>query len=130
MENAVDCLARIARLQGRRSVFIAGDMMELGTESGRLHRQLGRFAARHEVAVILAAGQFAHALLEGAQETDNNCAGGRLRLAFGTVEALCNNLHLYIRPDDIILIKASRSVRLERVVGRLRELFGKEQTTL
>lgn len=130
MENAVDCLARIARLQGRRSVFIAGDMMELGTESGRLHRQLGRFAARHEIAVILAAGQFAHALLEGAQETDNNCAGGRLRLAFGTVEALCNNLHLYIRPDDIILIKASRSVRLERVVGRLRELFGKEQTTL
>jgi len=128
MENAVDCLIRMARSQGRRSVFIAGDMLELGAESEALHRQLGKFAAEQGVVVLLSAGQFAQVLAEGAVRADNHLGGGSVRVAFGTVEALCNNLHFYIRPDDIILVKASRSVRLERVVERLRELFGGRQS--
>lgn len=125
MANAVDCLVRMAQSQGRRSVFAAGDMLELGSQSESLHHRLGQFAAERGVDVILAAGTYAQMLVEGAVRTDNHLSSSRVRLAFGTVEALCNNLHLYIRPDDIILVKASRSVRLERVVERLRELFGK-----
>lgn len=128
MENAVDCLVRMAQSQGRRSVFIAGDMLELGAESDSLHRQLGKFAAERGVGVILAVGRFAQALAEGAARTDNLLGGPGVRIAFGTVEALSNNLHFYVQPDDIILIKASRSIRLERVVERLRELFAGRQS--
>ncbi|HPP55085.1 MAG TPA: UDP-N-acetylmuramoyl-tripeptide--D-alanyl-D-alanine ligase [Anaerohalosphaeraceae bacterium] len=128
MENAVDCLVRMAQVQGRRSVFIAGDMLELGAESESLHRQLGKFAAEQGVVVLLSAGRFAQVLAEGAARADNHMGSGCVRIAFGTVESLCNNLHFYIRPDDIILVKASRSVRLERVVERLRELFGGRQS--
>ena len=78
--------------------------------------------------VILAAGQFAESFMEGAVKTDN--AKGKIAQtrAFGSIEALCNNLHRFIRPDDIILVKASRSARFECVVDRLRDLFGKQQT--
>ncbi len=122
MENAVDCLVRMARSQGRRSVFIAGEMLELGAESERYHRALGRFAAVNGVEVLLTVGRFAQAMVEEAVRADNSVE--RARLAFGTVETLCNLLHSLVRADDIILVKASRSVRLERVVDRLRELFG------
>jgi UDP-N-acetylmuramoyl-tripeptide--D-alanyl-D-alanine ligase len=129
MENAIDCLSRMAAQQKRRGVFIAGDMKELGPHSVSLHRQIGRFAAERGVRVILAAGEFAESVMEGARKTDN--AGVRIEQlrTFGGVEGLCNNVHLFIRPDDIILVKASRSARFESVVARLRDLFGKQQTT-
>jgi UDP-N-acetylmuramoyl-tripeptide--D-alanyl-D-alanine ligase len=129
MENAIDCLARMAAQQKRRGVFVAGDMKELGPHSASLHRQIGRFAAERGIRVILAAGEFAESVMEGARKTDN--AGGRIEQlrTFGGVEGLCNNVHLFIRPDDIILVKASRSAHFESVVARLRDLFGKQQTT-
>jgi UDP-N-acetylmuramoyl-tripeptide--D-alanyl-D-alanine ligase len=129
MENAVDCLVRMAQMQGRRSVFLAGDMLELGASSEPLHRELGRFAAERGVEVLLAAGRFAQFVMEGAVGADNHAEVRRIRQSFGTVSSLCNNLHLYIRPDDIILVKASRSVRLEQVIERLRELFGGRKST-
>ncbi len=129
MENALDCLARMAAQQHRRSVLIAGDMKELGPHSRSLHRQIGAAASRCGIEVILAAGQFAEALVEGAEKTDNTHEKIEQMRTFGSLEALCNNVHRFIRPDDIILVKASRSARFEYVVARLRELFGKQQTT-
>lgn len=128
MENAIDCLVRIAGEQKRRSVLVAGDMKELGPHSISLHRQIGQFASERGVGVILAAGEFAESVAEGARKTDN--AGVRIEKlrTFGSVESLCNNVHLFIRPDDIILVKASRSARFESVVDRLRDLFGKQTT--
>lgn len=128
MENAIDCLARIAAEQNRRSVVIAGDMKELGPHSISLHRQVGAIAARCGIDVILAAGQFAESFMEGAAKTDNAKGKNDQMRTFGSIEALCNNLHRFIRPDDIILVKASRSARFECVVDRLRDLFGKQQT--
>lgn len=129
MENALDCLAQIAAQQKRRSVVIAGDMKELGPHSVSLHRQVGAIAARCGIHVILAAGQFAQAFMEGAAKTDNTPGKIEQIRTFGSTEALCNNVHRFIRPDDIILVKASRSARFEYVVDRLRDLFGKQQTT-
>lgn len=129
MENAIECLSQMAAQQKRRGVLIAGDMKELGPHSIGLHRQIGRFAAERGIDVILAAGEFAESILEGAQRSDN--AQTRLEQfhLFAGVEGLCNNVHLFVRPDDIILVKASRSARFELVVARLKDLFGLQQTT-
>lgn len=129
MENALDCLARMSAHQKRRSVFIAGDMNELGPHSISLHRQVGAFAARCGIRLILATGRFAQHYIEGASTTDNVNEKVEPMRTFGSIEALCNNLHTLIQPDDIILVKASRSAHFEEIVDRLRDLFGQQSKT-
>jgi len=122
MANALYCLRSIADESGRRSVFIAGSMAELGPESERLHEKLGRNAAVCQVKVILSAGPFSENILQGA----GNVATYPLEVqAFENTEQLCDNLHKWIDPDDIILVKGSRSAHLEKAVERLKELFCK-----
>lgn len=123
MENALETLAQMASKQNRRPVFIAGDMAELGIHSDSLHEQIGRFALRQGVQVFLAAGRYGQMYLKGAKKTDNLTQEIPQMRTFGTVETLCRNVHNYLLPDDIILIKASRASRMEQVVDRLRELF-------
>lgn len=119
MSNALSCLSSMAKRTGRRRVFIAGCMAELGQQSAVLHEQLGREAALQGVQVLLAAGAFASHILQGASGQSSEIRAE----VFGNTEQLCNNLHKWIQPDDIILVKGSRSANLEKAVLRLRVLF-------
>jgi UDP-N-acetylmuramoyl-tripeptide--D-alanyl-D-alanine ligase len=120
MSNALSCLSSMAKQTGRRTVFIAGCMAELGRESASLHEQLGQEAVSEGVQALLAAGPFARQILQGASADPTVCWAD----AFENTEQLCDNLHKWIEPDDIILVKGSRSAHLEKAVQRLRELFG------
>jgi UDP-N-acetylmuramoyl-tripeptide--D-alanyl-D-alanine ligase len=120
MSNALSCLSSMAKQTGRRKVFIAGCMAELGVQSACLHEQLGREAVSQGVQVLLAAGPFAEQILEGASDGPTECRGD----VFENTRQLCDNLHKWVQPDDIILVKGSRAANLEQAVQRLRELFG------
>ena len=120
MKNAVDCLIQIARAAPGRAVFICGQMAELGKKSQHHHARLGRLIASAGVDVLLTAGPFGRETARAAQET----ADGDFKLfEFDDTESLCNNLVDIIRDGDIILIKGSRSARLEKAVEKLQELF-------
>lgn len=119
MANALSCLSSKAEQTARRKVFIAGCMAELGQQSAVLHEQLGREAALQGVHILLAAGPFATNILQGAM---SDSAGIRAEI-FENTQQLCDNLHKWIQPDDIILVKGSRSANLEKAVQRLRVLF-------
>lgn len=118
MANALSCLGSMACKNGRRKIFIAGSMAELGPQSKLLHRELGQKAISEGIQVLLAVGPFAEQILQGVQ--DGSC----WVCAFAETEQLCDNLHKWIKPDDIVLVKGSRSANLEKAVQRLRELFG------
>ncbi|MEN8127345.1 MAG: UDP-N-acetylmuramoyl-tripeptide--D-alanyl-D-alanine ligase [Planctomycetota bacterium] len=120
MANGLSCLASMAANTQKRKVFIAGSMAELGPQSEPLHVQLGQKAASEGVKVLLAVGPFAEQVLQGASETGQDAA---LACAFKKTGQLCDNLHKWIQPDDIILVKGSRSANLEKAIQRLRELF-------
>lgn len=122
MSNALACLGLMAVQTGRRKVFIAGCMAELGPQAETLHEQLGREAACQGVQVLLAAGPFSENILQG---TGRDSVSG-VSQAFQSTDQLCDNLHKWIQPDDIILVKGSRAAHLEKAVQRLRELFGSE----
>jgi UDP-N-acetylmuramoyl-tripeptide--D-alanyl-D-alanine ligase len=121
MANALSCLSSMARSTEKRKVFIAGSMAELGPQSESLHEQLGQEAVSQGVRVLLAAGPFAEQILQGAARAG---LGASSMCAFKETEQLCDNLHKWIQPDDIVLVKGSRSANLEKAVQRLRELFG------
>ncbi|MHC5181928.1 MAG: UDP-N-acetylmuramoyl-tripeptide--D-alanyl-D-alanine ligase, partial [Planctomycetota bacterium] len=125
MANALSCLSSIAQTTSKRKVFIAGSMAELGSESERLHEQLGQCAVSEGVEVLLASGSYAERILQGAAAAGKD--SGRMR-AFEKIGQLCDNLHKWIQPDDIILVKGSRSAGLEQAVERLKELFANSKT--
>ncbi|RKY07866.1 MAG: hypothetical protein DRP66_05760 [Planctomycetota bacterium] len=119
MKNAVDCLMQIARVQPGRTVFICGQMAELGKKSRQHHARLGRLIASAGVEVLLAAGPFARTTANAAQEKAD---ADFEFFVFDDTESLCNNLVDIIRRGDIILIKGSRSARLEKATEKLQKL--------
>ncbi len=121
MRNALDCLCDIAKRKKRRSIFVCGSMAELGDRSEAMHKELGRAICEEGVNVLIAVGPFARVVAEGAEKSGNN----KLRVyVFEKTEELCNNLEKIVAPDDIVLVKGSRNMKLERAVDRLRALFG------
>ncbi|MBB6098012.1 UDP-N-acetylmuramoyl-tripeptide--D-alanyl-D-alanine ligase [Deinobacterium chartae] len=97
-------LEALARYPGRR-VAVLGEMRELGPDSDHFHREIAAFARAH-ADVVYSFGDRASLLSDRP---------------FETVEALVAALTAELRPGDTVLFKASRGVRLERVLSPLLE---------
>lgn len=115
--NADSMLAGLQTLSdlpcaGRR-VAVLGDMAELGPHSETAHAEVGRAAARLEVDRVYAVGRYA-AIMAGA-------AGQSLAHASADWEATAQALLSELRAGDTLLVKASRSSRLDRLVDLLLE---------
>ena len=110
MRAALDVLGGLAG--GRQRVAVLGTMRELGSHAARLHGEIARDALATSVDVIAAVGEMAAALHAAAP------ADPRLVLA-EDLDALWPRLEPRLARDAIILLKASRGVRLERLVPLL-----------
>ncbi len=112
MRAAIDELAAHAPA---RSVAVLGDMLELGGEGPRLHREIGPYAAAHGVDVLIAVGPL-------AGEIAASFAGESHPVADASAAATA--LEGLLREGDTVLLKGSRGVGLEHVAQRLRERPG------
>jgi UDP-N-acetylmuramoyl-tripeptide--D-alanyl-D-alanine ligase len=122
MKNALDILSNLGSGGKGRLVFICGDMAELGAQSEKLHAELGALIAEAKVQLLLAVGKFAKVAADAAREYADY---GLQTECFDNAAATCNNLQKFIKNSDIILVKGSRAARLEKVIGKLNEIFGK-----
>ncbi len=128
MKIALNILTGLDTTRKRRLVFICGDMAELGSQTQRLHAELGASIAQAKVELLIAVGKYAKITAGAAKTTDeNNLNSHESRLlqikCFEDALSACNNLHEFIKDYDIILVKGSRTARLETVVEKLKELF-------
>ena len=128
MRNALDILTGLDPTRKRRLVFICGDMAELGQQTERLHTELGTSIAQAKVRLLVAVGKFAKITIDAAKTIAEHNPGSRevrpLQIkCFEDTLSACNNLHEFIKDYDIILVKGSRTARLETVVDKLKELF-------
>ena len=101
----------------KRRILAAGEMRELGATSAELHREAGRFAAKTGAIdwVIGVAG-------EGAQLVEGAVSGGVSRdhvKFFATSEQAAEFLARLLQSGDLLLVKGSRGVQMERVVEAL-----------
>lgn len=101
----------------RRRVLALGEMLELGPDSPEFHRRVGRQAAELLPALLLAVGPNARWYLEGAAAA--GLAPGAAAWASTTEEAI-PLLRQAVRPGDVVLIKGSRGVEMEKVLEGLR----------
>ena len=125
MQAALESLAALVRAEDGRAVAVLGDMLELGPTSPELHAQVGAFAAEAGVADLVIVGARAHAIGEAFER-----AGGRVRAA---VEGDAAGVEQVVRAVTAlaaegtplrVLVKASRGLRLERVVAGLCDRLG------
>jgi UDP-N-acetylmuramoyl-tripeptide--D-alanyl-D-alanine ligase len=103
-------------------------MAELGTQTEQMHTELGTSIAQAKVDLLLAVGKLAKITADAAKSTAQHNLDTResrfLKIkCFEDALSLCNKLHEFIKDYDIILVKGSRTARLETVVEKLKELF-------
>ncbi len=112
--SVVAALELLAGLPGRRGAVL-GEMLELGEASGEGHRVVGEAAAR-TVDWLVVVGQAAAGIVEGALAS--GLEPGRVSLV-ADVDAALDVLPARLRDGDVVLLKASRGIGLERVVDGL-----------
>jgi UDP-N-acetylmuramoyl-tripeptide--D-alanyl-D-alanine ligase len=111
----------LGRLEGySRKIVVAGEMLELGSESAELHRACGKEAAKIDGVLVVGVQGEARSLLEGAREA--GVEDDRLQFAADAVQA-GELLARTVRHGDVVLIKGSRGVKLEQALNTLRAAF-------
>ena len=113
LRRAVQTADWLARRQRRPLVVVVGTMLELGPESARLHAEAAREIAQRKPALVAAVGAFVRAF-----EPLRQALGGRLITA-ADAESLGPKLKSALRGNELILLKASRGIALERVLNHL-----------
>lgn len=103
----VDALASMPAV---RRLVVAGEMLELGPTGGELHRHAGEHIAKKAIDVLLGVRGDAAAMVEGAKKVG-------MRAEFvATPEEAGEWLAREARDGDVILLKASRGVKLEKAL--------------
>ncbi|MCG6493160.1 UDP-N-acetylmuramoyl-tripeptide--D-alanyl-D-alanine ligase [Kitasatospora sp. A2-31] len=101
----------------RRTWAVLGEMRELGEESLAEHDAIGRLAVRLDVTKLVAVGGREAACMElGAR---NEGSWGEESVLVSDADAAVELLRSQLRPGDVVLVKASRSVGLEKVAEAL-----------
>jgi UDP-N-acetylmuramoyl-tripeptide--D-alanyl-D-alanine ligase len=109
--KALDAMVdALVAMPARRRIVVAGEMLELGAAGEELHRQAGRHMAEKKVDALLGVRGLAQAMVESA-------AGAGVRAEFvNTPEAAGEWLARETRDGDVVLLKASRGVKLEKAL--------------
>jgi UDP-N-acetylmuramoyl-tripeptide--D-alanyl-D-alanine ligase len=110
-----------------RLVAVLGDMLELGEGSTDAHHEVGRIAGRVGLDVLIAVGQWAEAVKQGALESGMmeqnvhcfNDKGSALSAMNGLLREGDVVLGL-LREGDVVLIKGSRATAMEEIIEGLK----------
>ena len=139
MKGAINTLMATPIPEGGRRIAITGDMGELGSESNRGHNEVGAYAYKKGVDVLIAIGDKSYATYKGwaneaAAEGHNvriaNAEGGVPLIAideetgraaehFPDKQMVIDGILDHIHEGDCILIKASRAMALEKIVNHI-----------
>lgn len=98
--------------RGRRFGAMLGEMRELGTHSASEHRRVGEAAARLGAAFVVTFGPDARAIADGASSVKTHHEDDDFEAAFAALTA-------ELEDGDVLLVKGSRGIRMERFIDRL-----------
>ncbi len=108
----------VASTLGGRLVCVLGDMKELGDAEAQLHFEVGEFASEQGTALLFTYGELAKSIADGAE------AHGvpTVRMNGGDPERAAELIRSQLRAGDVILFKASRAMRLEKIIDILKRI--------
>ncbi|RMH31137.1 MAG: UDP-N-acetylmuramoyl-tripeptide--D-alanyl-D-alanine ligase [Nitrospirae bacterium] len=111
MKAALNLLADLG--EGRRTIAVLGEMRELGAEERRFHREIGEYVASKSVSHLVACGPMGMEYRRGARKAGLPLHA--IHLATDLAEAAAS-VRALMRPGDVLLLKGSRSARMEQVL--------------
>lgn len=112
MKAAIDVLES---LEGKRKIAVLGTMKELGNEAFNLHKEVGKYAKLKNIDLLLCTGEFEEAYKKGFM-SDNKI------INFSSNEEICKYLESNVLQGDCVLVKASRSMKFETIVNKLKTI--------
>lgn len=105
------------RAAGRR-VAVIGDMLELGEEGANLHKEIGNYLVEMGVDELFTFGNLSRHINSGARE--KGLPRNRAH-HFSDFDLMSEELLRFLVPGDVVLVKASRGMKLERIYEFLKE---------
>lgn len=109
-ESVVAAVVALAAIDAPRRVAVLGEMLELGADAHERHVEVGRHARDAGLDLVLAVGDGARGVADGAGDVGERVSD---------VDAAVERLRAWLTPGDVVLVKASRGARLERVAAAL-----------
>lgn len=113
LNTMVDALAN---MKAGRRIVVAGEMLELGPAGEAMHRDAGKHLAEKKIDVLLGVRGLAQAMVEGARQ-----AGAKAEFV-ATPEEAGEWLARETRYGDVVLLKASRGVKLEKALEKWKSM--------
>ena len=122
MRAAMDVLKTLAKSKkGSRMTALLGDMRELGDNSKEFHKSVGRYYAEVGGKVLMTMGTLARDIAFGALEGGLSEKNVYITADYNNCELIGDSLLGILREGDILLVKASRAIGAERIVGYIKE---------
>ena len=107
MKNAIKMLQYI---EGGHKIAVLGDMLELGDIKKEAHREIGQYVVQKNIDYLITTGPLGQYIAEGAQESGMNTNN---IFYIEDKPKISDKLKKITRPQDIILIKGSRGMKME-----------------
>jgi UDP-N-acetylmuramoyl-tripeptide--D-alanyl-D-alanine ligase len=100
----------------RERVAVLGDMLELGREAQHMHRDIGRFVAGLPLSRLIVCGDLGREIAAGAKQAGMS---HQAIVEVADATAAAELLKKSVRRGDVVLVKASRGMRMEQIVQGL-----------
>ena len=116
LKAAIDFVCDLPLNSGNKKILVLGDMLELGDQSETEHRKMGEYLRDKEIDAVLCYGPFSILILEGL---GNSRSGSIIKEKFNSHENLARALKGLLQEGDVLLLKGSRGMQLEKVLEYL-----------
>ena len=110
VKAAIEVLCEMQPAKGGRRVAVLGDMLELGDKAPELHEQIGEFLVQKGVDILVCYGKNAKYIAKRADELGMHAGCSEDK------RMVLNFLKYKLRPNDIVLFKASRGMHMEELM--------------
>ncbi len=108
----------VSNLKGYdRKILVLGDMLELGPEEEQYHYQIGKGLNQTKIDLVFTYGNLGSHIAKGAREV----LGGQKVYAFSDKTELIDELEKHMNEKTLVLVKASRGMKLEEVVKAMQK---------
>lgn len=113
--SMTSALHTIASMAGDRKIAVLGDMLELGDHAEAAHHYVGKIAGESGLDMLVTVGELSKHISEGARS-----AGRCNTHEFSNSEEAAAAMKAEAKPGDVILVKGSRGMKMEKVVEALK----------
>ncbi len=120
MSEALHVLVSYANARHGRALAVLGDMRELGDGSRRMHEAIGTLAVSLGVEGLVTLGELGVSIAEGAMGAGMSDSRIRSFRKTDDLTLAAKELWQMLRPGDVVLLKASRSLAAERMIDAMK----------